>query len=343
LRNDVNFDVYLLKGHGDKKLKNELVVNHLPRQHPIAKTLAWITGRHPFYFQNMSFVLGMIAFLRKYHPEVIYIGEPVVYSFLNRWRKWSNQRFRIIFFTGGQTFPVPFDSRDVLHHVTPMLTEKAEASGIADEKQFFIPHFNLHDETAHAPTLESKTSIRSRLGLPLESVIILSVGAIDNSVKRMNYIIDEVSTLPPDYFLLMLGEQERETKDVIKYAHRMLPRKNFKITTVAHNALPDFYEAADMFVLASLSEGFGLVYLEALSAGLPVLTHDHATARFVLKQHGMYGDFTKRGVLQKMILSPALKNDQLNRLGKLQFLEDHYSWSKLETDYKAMFSFALNA
>ncbi len=40
---------------------------------------------------------------------------------------------------------------------------------------------------------------------------------------------------------------------------------------VAHDALPSLYRAADVFVMPSTGEGFGIVYLESIACGTPVI------------------------------------------------------------------------
>ena len=46
------------------------------------------------------------------------------------------------------------------------------------------------------------------------------------------------------------------------------------VGTVADDELPGWYRAADSFVFPSVNEGWGLVVLEALAAGLPAVTSD---------------------------------------------------------------------
>jgi 1,2-diacylglycerol 3-alpha-glucosyltransferase len=57
------------------------------------------------------------------------------------------------------------------------------------------------------------------------------------------------------------------------------------------DSMPDLYRAADAFVLASLQEMFGIVLLEALATGLPVLCNDTPDFRAIVGPGGLYGDF----------------------------------------------------
>ncbi|MBN1551178.1 glycosyltransferase family 4 protein [bacterium] len=56
--------------------------------------------------------------------------------------------------------------------------------------------------------------------------------------------------------------------------------------SVPRTEIAGHYEWADVFVLPSLSETFGLVILEAMSYGLPVITTDHTAGPDIIRQEG---------------------------------------------------------
>jgi 1,2-diacylglycerol 3-alpha-glucosyltransferase len=337
LRPIEEFQSFLLKGAG-KKTSREIPIWHLPRHSLAARIIAKITDKHSFYIQNVTFGLGMIPFLIKNKPAIIYIGEPVLYLCLQLWRNWSGQKFKMIFFTGGQGFPSSFDVQDILHHVTNDLVEKANSARIPVANQFVLPHFLLLTPNHQLRKGSKKVLLKQKLGLPIDSLIILSVGALDNSVKRMNYVIEEVSNLPEsNYFLVLLGEKEQETETVLNYIQQKFPGGNFKIGTLSRQEVNEYYQAADVFVLASLKEGFGLVYLEALAAGLPVLAHDHSTAHFVLQEHAYFADFTRQNALASILLSMSKNDIDSLRDSRYQFVYNNYSWDVLKEEYLKMF------
>jgi glycosyltransferase involved in cell wall biosynthesis len=73
--------------------------------------------------------------------------------------------------------------------------------------------------------------------------------------------------------------------------NELLGADNFQTRSVALKEVKNYYKIADAFILASLGEGFGRVFLEAMCYGLPCLAHDYEVTRFVLETRGIFSEF----------------------------------------------------
>ncbi|MFM6248410.1 MAG: glycosyltransferase, partial [Dolichospermum sp.] len=159
-------------------------------------------------------------------------------------------------------------------------------------------------------SIADKAALRRKLELPDNLPIILSVAAINKSHKRLDYLIREIAQLPkPRPYLLMLGQIEAESAEIVALANELLEPDKFQIKTVASDQVVDYYEVADAFVLASLGEGLPRVLLEAMSYGLPCIAHDYDVARFVLKDEGYFGNFELPGSLTSLISDVLSQNN----------------------------------
>ena len=98
----------------------------------------------------------------------------------------------------------------------------------------------------------------------------------------------------------------------------------------------DYYQVADAFVLASLGEGFGRVFLEAMSYGLPCIAHDYEVSRFVLKDEGYFGNFELPSSLASLIPQVLAQNDENSKYRRHQSIYERFSWDKLCSDYVSM-------
>jgi glycosyltransferase involved in cell wall biosynthesis len=124
--------------------------------------------------------------------------------------------------------------------------------------------------------------------LELPRPVVLAAGAIDDH-KRMHLAVEAVARLPRGS-LVLLGEGP-EAAAVDRLAARLLPGRYLR-SAVPRSAMPSWYAAADCFTLPSLTESFGLAYLEAMACGLPSVAPDEEVRREVVGEAGVFCDVT---------------------------------------------------
>ena len=125
-------------------------------------------------------------------------------------------------------------------------------------------------------------------GLPHPRV--LCVGAVD-ALKRMHLAVEAVARLPSGGSLTVLGEGP-DAAALDRLAAERLGSGRYLRRVVAREEMPAWYGAADCFTLPSRTESFGLVYLEALACGVPVVAPDDAVRREVIGDAGLLCDVT---------------------------------------------------
>lgn len=95
------------------------------------------------------------------------------------------------------------------------------------------------------------------------------------------------------------------------------------------------YRAADLFVLPTHSENFGIVVGEALAAGTPVLTTKGAPwAELETYQCGWWTDISVDAIFHALQEATALSADELRMMGKRgrSLVEERYSWQAIGRD-----------
>lgn len=338
ITDEPEYEILLLKGGGDSH-GNEKRIWNLGRQSRINKLFSTMLRKSTIYIEYATFAIGMIRMLVMNNPACIYVVDFSIYKFLFLWRKRSGQNFKLISFTGGHLIDdTPCSADDYLHHVTPVYREKARRLGFNDNRQFVIPHFIDPESIGSGNNENSEIDIRKELNVPANAKIILSVGNVDTQVKRMDYVVSEVSKLSFDCFLLLVGQQDDETSKVADLADQLLGRTKYCITSMPREKMSGVYQAADVFVLASRHEGFGIVYLEALAHGLLVVTDDNPVSRFVLGKHAFFGDLRKEGALTDLIMQVFESDDHGQRAREAQeYVRARFSAEVLRKDYYRMF------
>ncbi|MCH7621615.1 MAG: glycosyltransferase family 4 protein [Chloroflexi bacterium] len=106
--------------------------------------------------------------------------------------------------------------------------------------------------------------------------------------------------------------------------------------------LVDWYARADLFALFSRYEAFGLVYFEAMIAGVPVLTHDVGANRELLTRGAVVvPPFDRPAAVEELVrlVNDADYRRSLGQEGKGYALEE-FTWSAVADKYLAVYQTA---
>ena len=179
--------------------------------------------------------------------------------------------------------------------------------------------------------------------------LILFVGRLER-LKGVEIAIRALALLKdrahPDLRLVVVGEDshdgdesEKERLKAIASVLGVRDRVDF-LGSVAHHELPYFYSAADVCVMPSYSESFGLVGLEAQACGCPVVASGVPGLRSVIRDEvsGYLIDgndpaaYAER--IGRLLASPELAQ-QMGRRGSL--LAQRFSWTRTADRLEVLF------
>lgn len=341
LASDSSLHLTLVQG-GETSIPGSITLPNLPRNHPWAKLVGRLLSfnpalRDPYTIEQLTFFVSLIPKLYQYQPDVIFLSDFILTTLLWHWRRLSKLNYKLLFSNGAPNGP-PFSRMDYVQHLTPTHYQEAIDAGEPPQKHTLVP-YGIHLNSQFIPlTLEDKVALRGKLNLPEKRIILLSVGALNNSHKRMNYLIQEVANLRElNPYLVLLGQQDQESKDVLNLAQKCLGEQNCCALTVAPEQVREYYQAADIFVLASLREGLPRVFLEAMSYGLPCIAHDYPVSRFVLGDQACFGNLRESGALADLLPEAYRKSQDIHyQRYQHQAVYRRFSWESLTTQYVEM-------
>jgi len=117
---------------------------------------------------------------------------------------------------------------------------------------------------------ETKEELRKKLNLP-DGVLGVCVGRLI-PFKNQKFLIKVAKEIKRDDFRILIigdGDEYENLKKEIEKGR--LEDKVRLLGFIPSNEIPYYLKASDIFLYPSLKEGFGIVVLEAMATGLPVL------------------------------------------------------------------------
>ena len=140
--------------------------------------------------------------------------------------------------------------------------------GVNADKIFYIP--NGADAKIFKPM--DQAFCRKKLGIPLDKKVVLYVGNMYSKVKGHEYLIRAIGRIVrkrKDIICIIVGDGPLR-KDLENQIKKLNLGDYVKLAGAKpHDEIPLWMNAADLFVLPSLSEGNPTVMFEALACGKP--------------------------------------------------------------------------
>lgn len=133
----------------------------------------------------------------------------------------------------------------------------------------------------------SKPTRKEKYTINKKNKLVICAGHLDTSFKRHQLAIQAVSKIK-NVDLLILGQGEAK-EELMSLGNRLMPGR-LQIFGVPHSEIAYYYQSADLFTLPSLAEPFGIVYIEAMAAGLPCVATDDETRREIIGNAGITCD-----------------------------------------------------
>lgn len=159
--------------------------------------------------------------------------------------------------------------------------------------------------------VDSPEAVRMKYGIPAGAPLILSVGRVDPK-KRLELLIEALLG-NKEIYLAIVGPDDLPLARRYKQLSRELQVDN-RVTWTGYKTgrdLVELYSAADALVLLSEDENFGMVVVEAMACGTPILVSPYVGVWHEIKDAsvGMAVDLNLREVeqaLATLVHKPAM-------------------------------------
>lgn len=171
---------------------------------------------------------------------------------------------------------------------SPMETDYLVEHGrVSRDRIFVLPPFPLKEHQLDLE-LQDKKKLRERYGIKEKRVVLyLGQHGMHKKVNRVLEAMPYVWQAQPDTAFVIAGGVTDNTKLLKSQAsdlEQMKIGKVYFIDNFPNKDKEDIFQMADIFISLSEMESFGIVLVEALNNGLPVVASKNCVARYIIDE-----------------------------------------------------------
>ena len=223
---------------------------------------------------------------------------------------------------------------DELSVVSNSIKEDVKKLGYA--KEVFVYPMGVDTTIFHPgkkdPDFKQKLGIKGNCILFVGSII--EAKGIRHLIQAMPLVLREL----PETALLVVGDGNLK-EEMKQLAHQLVIAQNVIFTgKIPHSELPPYFASADVFVLPSFSEGFGLVVAEALSSGTLTIASNLKPINDIIieGETGFYlADINPPDIAERIIFVLKNQNDfqSIKEKGR-KHIVDNFGWPYITKNYR---------
>jgi len=233
-----------------------------------------------------------------------------------------------------------FKNADFCHAVSYHLENHLKDFGI--KKTIVIPNGVSQNRFKPDP---DKLKTRKEIGFDTENLIVC-VSRLEHKNGTHDLIEAAKYLKDLDFKIIICGDgSDREKLEKMVEKFNLKDRVLF-LGDILHAELPKYVACADIFIRPSLAEGFGIVFLEAMSAGLAVIGTPVGGIPDFLK-HNENGLFCEPGnpkdiadKIETLIKDKALAQRLIQN--SFRTIKEEYNWENISKRIKELYKQILN-
>jgi len=279
---------------------------------------------------NFPTTVGMAI---AHHHRIPYIVRPL--GSLCRWSLQQSSRKKQIY--------LRMVGDRLLRHSAGLHFTSDQEQIEAWEQGFHSPSFVLpHGVAIPATQADARQRLRDDLQLPPDEPILLFLSRL-HPKKGLEVLLEAIARLSDQRFTLIIAGQGNPLYEA-QLEQQMnstgMGHRVHRVGFVTGEAKDRLMQGADLFVLPSHSENFGLVLMEAMAAGLPVVTTPGvAIAPLIQESRTGWVVDLDAGAIAQTLQGCLQDRTVLQRRGQRgrELVQHHYSWlsqaTQLEQHY----------